>query len=97
MKTFLNILTYINISMKEKELSKLFKALADETRIKILKLLAKKEMCVCEIVPRVGRKQSTVSIHLAKLENLGIVESRKEGQKTFYRLKNQKIKRMLAF
>ncbi|RME54860.1 ArsR family transcriptional regulator, partial [Candidatus Woesearchaeota archaeon] len=67
---------------------KIFKALADETRLKIVRLLLKGDKCVCEIIPFVKRTQSTVSIQLAKLENLGIVESRREGKSVYYSLSN---------
>ncbi len=78
-----------------KELLKIFKALSDETRLKIVESLLKGEKCVCEIVPITGRAQSTVSIQLAKLENLGIIESRREGRKVFYRLTNNKVREIL--
>ncbi|MFC1755664.1 ArsR/SmtB family transcription factor, partial [Thermoproteota archaeon] len=59
---------------------KILKALSDETRLKIVEFLLDREKCVCEIFPHVKRTQSTVSIHLSKLEQVGIVESRKEGK-----------------
>ncbi len=74
---------------------KILKALCDETRLKIIKYLANKERCVCEIVPYVKRSQSTVSIQLAKLESLEVVESRREGKKVFYRLANEKVRSIL--
>jgi len=74
---------------------KIFKALCDETRLKIVEFLLNKEKCVCEIVPHVKRTQSTVSIQLAKLENLGIVESRREGRSVYYRVSNPKVKKIL--
>lgn len=75
--------------MKEKLI--LFKALSDKTRFKILELLLNKEKCVCEIFPHVKRTQSTVSIQLGKLENWRILESRRDGKKIFYKLKNHTI------
>ena len=66
----------------------LLKALADETRLKILELLLDGEKCVCEIFPKVNRTQSTVSIQLAKLEKASLIESRREGKKIFYKIKN---------
>lgn len=73
----------------------IFKALGDRTRFKILKLLMDGEKCVCEIVPETGRTQSTVSIQLNKLENLGILESRREGKSVYYRICNDKVKKMI--
>ena len=66
----------------------LLKALSDETRFNIVELLLDGEKCVCEIFPKVKRTQSTVSIQLGKLESWGILESRRSGQKIFYRIKN---------
>jgi len=79
-----------------KDLLKIFKALGDETRLKIVELLLGGEKCVCEIVPYIKRTQSTVSIQLAKLENLGIVESGREGKKVYYRVSNPKVKKILS-
>lgn len=74
---------------------KIFRALCDETRLKIVEFLLDGEKCVCEIVPHVKRTQSTVSIQLAKLENLGIVESRREGKNVYYKLVNEKVMKIL--
>lgn len=74
---------------------KIFKALSDETRLKIVRFLLEQEKCVCEIVPHVKRTQSTVSIQLAKLETMGILSSRREGKSVFYKLKNKKVREIL--
>ena len=74
---------------------KIFKALCDETRLKIIELLLDGEKCVCEIVPFAKRTQSTVSIQLSKLENLGVVESRREGKSVYYKIKNKKVMKIL--
>jgi len=78
-----------------RESLKIFKALCDETRLKIVELLLNGEKCVCEIVPFTKRTQSTVSIQLSKLESLGIVESRREGKSVYYKLTNPKVKKIL--
>lgn len=78
-----------------KDALKLFKALSDETRLKIVFLLLDGERCVCEIIPHVQRKQATVSIQLAKLKKAGILKSRREGKKIFYKITNQKISKLL--
>jgi len=74
-----------------KETIKILKALSDETRLKILEFLLGGEKCVCQIFPHVRRTQSTVSIQLGKLENWGIVESRREGKQIFYKIKDYRI------
>ncbi|MFH1156391.1 MAG: metalloregulator ArsR/SmtB family transcription factor [Pseudomonadota bacterium] len=62
-----------------KALIKVMKATSDPTRIKILKMLEKKTMCVCEIQTALGTAQSTASKHLKILEEAGLVSSRKDG------------------
>lgn len=64
--------------------SRFFSALADETRLRILKLLMIREMCVCEIMVALDLTQPTASHHLNLLENAGIVKCRKEGKWVFY-------------
>jgi ArsR family transcriptional regulator len=69
----------------------LLKALSDETRLNIVELLLGGEKCVCEIFPHVKRTQSTVSIQLGKLENWGILESRRQGKWILYRIKDERV------
>lgn len=73
----------------------LLKALADETRLKILKFVEEGEKCQCEIVPFIGKSQSTVSQHLQTLVASGILECRKEGQRVFYKLKDERVRKLL--
>ncbi|TGC10755.1 ArsR/SmtB family transcription factor [Methanolobus halotolerans] len=63
-----------------------FKVLSDETRLRILLLLSKRELCVCEICQILGLPQPKVSRHLAKMRDLNFVKDQKEGQWTFYYL-----------
>lgn len=70
---------------------RLFKALADETRLKIIEFLLDGEKCVCEIFPHVKRTQSTTSIQLGKLERLGVLKSRREGKKILYSIKDLRV------
>ena len=64
--------------------TRLLKALANETRLKILRLLSKREMCVCELTVALDLTQPTASHHLSVLENMGLIEDRKEGRWVFY-------------
>ncbi len=66
--------------------SRFFKALADATRLRILKLLEVREMCVCEVMVALDLTQPTASHHLGLLENAGFVKGRKEGRWVFYSL-----------
>ena len=71
--------------------SRLFKALADKTRLKILMLLGIREMCVCEIMVALNLTQPTASHHLGILEAVELVKNRREGKWIFYSLKNKRI------
>ncbi len=62
-----------------KEYSLLFKALSDETRIKILYMLSRGELCACNILEEFHITQPTLSYHMKNLCDNGLVESRKEG------------------
>lgn len=62
-----------------RELTKLFKALSDETRIRILKILMERECCVCELMQALGISQTRASRNLSILEDAGLVRSRKDG------------------
>ncbi|HLE06427.1 MAG TPA: metalloregulator ArsR/SmtB family transcription factor [Candidatus Nanoarchaeia archaeon] len=69
----------------------ILKALADETRLKIIKLLLNGEQCVCKIQPKTGVTQSTTSNHLGKLEKAGIIKSRRDGKKIYYHISNETV------
>jgi ArsR family transcriptional regulator len=74
---------------------KVFKALADETRLRILGLLMAREMCVCEVMVALDLTQPTASHHLGILENVGLVKHRKEGKWVFYSLSEPSLIRNL--
>jgi ArsR family transcriptional regulator, arsenate/arsenite/antimonite-responsive transcriptional repressor len=73
---------------KEKPLSLdlLFRALADRTRLRLLNLIADKEICVCYFVEILKISQPKISRHLAYLRRAGIVAARREGRWMHYRL-----------
>lgn len=62
------------------------KALANPTRLKILKFLQHSEKCVCEFTEDMGIEQSNISQHLAVLRKQGLVSCRKEGMKVIYKV-----------
>ena len=62
-----------------------FKALSDETRLRILKLLEKGELCVCDLVAALDQVQPKISFHLSTLKDAGLVRDRKEGKWIHYR------------
>ena len=67
-------------------LESLFKGLADKTRLRILALLGKNEVCVCHIHDSLGLPQPTVSRHLAYLRRAGLVDARRDGVWMHYRV-----------
>ena len=69
-----------------KKTSRCLKAVADPTRLKILKLLQHRTSCVCELTSVLGFAQPTVSRHLRVLEDAGFVESERRGLRMDYML-----------
>jgi len=69
--------------------SRLFKALGDETRLRIVALLSHEELCVCHLQEALRLSQPHVSRHLGTLRTAGVVESRREGSWIYYRLAPQ--------
>lgn len=74
---------------------RIFGALADPIRIRILLLLSGGDRCVCEILPAFERSQSTISKHLSILYNAGLLDRRIEGNRTIYSIKNRKVVELL--
>ena len=69
-----------------KEMINIFKALSEETRLRILKLLEQGELCVCDIVAALDIVQPKVSFHLNALKEAGFLKDRKQGRWTHYRI-----------
>lgn len=65
---------------------KVFKAVADVTRLSILKLLTGGELCICEIMLALKKPQSSISHNLSILEDAGLIKERKEGKWCLYRI-----------
>lgn len=68
------------------DLVRLFAALADPTRLRLLNLMAGREVCVCYFVEILTQGQPKISRHLAYLRNAGIVSARREGKWMHYRI-----------
>ncbi len=64
----------------------LFRALGDRTRLRIVNLLARGSLCVCDIQRILGQPQSSVSRHLALLRSAGLIRDRRDGMRMFYAL-----------
>ena len=74
---------------------KVFKAVADATRLSILKLLAGGELCICEIMLALKKPQSSVSHNLSILEDAGLIKERKEGKWCLYRISDETVMDMV--
>jgi len=67
-------------------IDKVFKALSEESRLRILSILIEREMCVCEIEICLNMTQSNASRHLTELRKCGILDCHKEAQWAYYRI-----------
>jgi ArsR family transcriptional regulator, lead/cadmium/zinc/bismuth-responsive transcriptional repressor len=78
------------------EVTKLFKALSDETRMKITYALTlEEELCVCDVANIVGATTATASHHLRHLKSLGLAKYRKEGKLVYYSLDDDHVKQLI--
>lgn len=73
------------------ELTTIFKALSDETRLRIVKLLEQGELCVCDIVAALDMVQPKVSFHLSALKDAGFLKDRKQGRWIHYSLNDSDL------
>lgn len=83
-----------------REITKIFKALSDPNRVRILKLLEKKPICVCEFPTLLNIAVSTVSKHLSILRDAGLITDRKTGKWVIYSLntnsQNLQVRQILS-
>jgi ArsR family transcriptional regulator len=75
-----------------KEIARLFKALSDETRLRIIHLLLYGELCICDLMEVLELPQSKVSRHMAYLKHSGLVNDRREAVWIYYSLKEPQSK-----
>lgn len=78
------------------DLDDFIKAVADETRQEILRLLAQREMCVSELEALLPVHQPTVSHHLAVLRRANLVTARQEGRHVYYQTNSECVTRCCA-
>jgi ArsR family transcriptional regulator len=78
-------------------LLKRFQAVAEETRFRVVRLLADGERCVCELQDELDSAQSRLSFHLKKLKEAGLVSDRREGRWVHYSLVPEALEEMRAF
>lgn len=74
---------------------KFFKALGDETRLKIVRYLLNHNFCACEFTPMTKKDQTTISRHLKILVEAGILKNEKKGRNIIYALKDERVKKEL--
>ena len=84
------------------EVSQTLKLLGDKTRLTIMKLLENQECCVCELVEIFKTSQPSVSQHLRKLKDAGLVKENRKGQWIFYSanpnsMQHELIQSLIAF
>jgi ArsR family transcriptional regulator len=76
----------VHVSDQQFNIELLFKALADPTRLRLIKLLGDDEVCVCDCVETLKTNQPKISRHLAYLKRAGLVTARRHGKWSHYRL-----------
>lgn len=79
----------MSVKLEVRPVTRLFKALSDETRLRIVALLSPGELCVCHLQQALQLPQPNVSRQLAILRSAGVVEDRREGTWVYYRLREQ--------
>ena len=88
----LDIFAYADILVCMKTTAQIFKALGDETRLRIMALLVgRPELCVCDIMAALELPQSTVSRHLSYLRNTGLVDDRRQGVWMYYTINRERL------
>ena len=84
------------VELSERKTAEMFKALCDENRIKILKLLQSGEKCACVLLNDLRITQPTLSHHMKILCDSGIVEGRKEGKWMYYSISPDGAENMIS-
>ncbi len=78
-------------------LTRQFRALSDETRLRLIDLLRGGERCVCELMDSLGEGQSLLSFHLKTLKQAGLVTDRREGRWSYYALNHEAFGQLEEF
>lgn len=75
----------------------IFKALGDETRVNVIKILSKENKCACQILEAFDISQSTLSHHMKILVDSGLVNAKKEGKWVYYRINEDMFAELKLF
>ena len=79
---------------ESEHLARVFKALGDPTRVRLLSLLAsnpEREACICDLIPAVGLAQPTVSHHMKQLVEAGLVTREQRGRWAYFRVVDEQL------
>jgi ArsR family transcriptional regulator len=87
----------VEVMVVTKNLAQIFKALGDETRLKIVEMLLGRELCVCEILEAFDKSQPVISHHLRTLKQAGLVHDSRDGKWIYYSLNPEAFKLVAAF
>ena len=79
------------------KLTRQFRALSDETRLRIIDLLRGGERCVCDLTDQLGLAQSLLSFHLKALKEAGLITDRREGRWSYYQLEPETFAQLESF
>lgn len=85
----------MNINKENKWRADFHKALGNPVRLDIVDFLLGGEQCQCDIFPRIGLAQSTVSAYLTQMVRAGILRVRKDGVRKLYRISDNRVERMI--
>ena len=84
-------------TLQNETLLQRFQAVAEETRLEIVRRLSGGERCVCELQEELDAAQSRLSFHLKKLKDAGVVSDRREGRWVYYSLVPEALEEMRSF
>ncbi len=91
-----NIFNLMNTSeLPYEKLSRIFRVIGSPARLRILGAIGKGEACVCHLEAILGYRQSYISQHLMALRSAGILETRREGRYMFYRLRDNRMLKLI--
>ncbi|MFZ5647776.1 MAG: ArsR/SmtB family transcription factor [Bacillota bacterium] len=76
-------------------LAPIFKALSDDTRLKIVYALSREELCVCDVATIIGSTVAAASHHLRFLKNIGLAKQRRQGKMIFYTLDDDCVRTIM--
>ena len=85
------------IAVGDPVLLRRFQAIAEETRLGVVRILTGGERCVCDLQDELGAAQSRLSFHLKKLREAGLVRDRRDGRWVYYSLVPGALEEMRAF